>query len=141
MQPAPIQMPRDHSELGNRRERSSANERRSLTLQAQSRNLNQTIGGTTPTSGARHKPKKLLNSIKVFDQDNSKLKRLTLFLSEEKLEQAKNIIENFKKKRTEQGGDTRAKKKEQDDSSSSTHSSDMLENLTENSRYSTLNEF
>ena len=78
----------------------------------------------------------------MFDQDNSKLKRLGLFFSEDKLEQAKNIIENFKQKRTEfELGDKSSKKKEQDDSSSSSHSSEMLENLTENSRYSTLNEF
>ena len=56
---------------------------------------------TTPANESRYKKQKLINQIKVFDIENSKLKRLGLFFSEEKLEQAKQILDNFKKKQQE----------------------------------------
>lgn len=49
-------------------------------------------------------------------------------------------MSNFKKKQREQGLSNKKKREESEDSSSS-EDSQMLDNLTENSRYSSLNEF
>ena len=100
----------------------------------------QTPTVTSPASAARYKKQKLINQIKVFDIENSKLKRLGLSFSEEKLEQAKQILDNFKQKKQKEQGLSQKKKEDSEDSSSS-ENSEMLDNLTENSRYSSLNEF
>ena len=82
----------------------------------------------------------------MVDADDGRLKRLGMFFSEEKLERAKAIAANFRKKREEldaqalSGSGAQAKRRE-DDSSSSSGSDTLLENLTEDSRYSSLDSF
>ena len=83
----------------------------------------------------------------MVDLDDGKLKRLGMFFSQEKLERAKEIADNFQKKRDEfeanvtspAGTSTKGKKSEDDSASSS--SDTLLENLTEDSRYTSLDSF
>ena len=82
----------------------------------------------------------------MVDIEDSRLKRLGMFFSEEKLERAKELAANFKRKRdefvanvTSPAAGTKGQKSLDDSSSSS--SDTLLENLTEDSRYSSLDSF
>lgn len=81
----------------------------------------------------------------MVDLDDGKLKRLAMFFSEEKLERAKEIADNFKKKRDEFEATVTSpagtKGKKDGDDSSSSSSETLLENLTEDSRYTSLDSF
>ena len=81
----------------------------------------------------------------MVDLDDGRLKRLGMFFSEEKLERAKEIAENAKRKQSELARGTSPSgtkgKKSEDGSSSSSSGETLLENLTEDSRYTSLDSF
>ena len=80
----------------------------------------------------------------MVDLEDGRLKRLAMFFSEDKLERAKAIAETankLKRQVTSAAGSGAKPKKSEDGSSSSSSESLLLENLSEDSRYTSLDAF
>ena len=80
----------------------------------------------------------------MVDLEDGRLKRLAMFFSEDKLERAKAIAETankLKRQVTNAAGSGAKPKKSEDGSSSSSSESLLLENLSEDSRYTSLDAF